>query len=124
MSNMKMEKITSMEACQQSLKNPDCNLDILDSGTREALIQIHAFEGITPSSPYTYKGSKSRYLIEASRNDEVFIINGERYEAKTYCFNMNKGDTIIFIEGSALGACVSAELLNVTTGNECHVWCE
>jgi len=118
------EQITSMEACRQSLKNPDCNLDILDPDIREILIQIHALEGIAPSSPYTYEGNKSRYFIEVSHNDELFIINGERYEARTYCFNMIEGDPVIFLEGSALGVCVTAELLNLRTRNECPVWCE
>ena len=118
------EKMTSLKACQQSLENPDCNLAILDTDILEALIQLHALKGITPSSPYSYEGNKTRYLIEVSHNDELFIINGEKYEAKTYCFNMNEGDSIIFLEGSAFGVCVSAELLNLRTGNECRVWCE
>ena len=28
------------------------------------------------------------YEIEVSDNDELFVINGEKYEAQTYCFNM------------------------------------
>jgi len=64
------------------------------------------------------------YEIEVSHNDELFIINGERYEAKTYCFNMEEGDKVIFLEGSALGVCVSAEILNLRTNKTCRVWCE
>jgi len=33
-------KLTSMEACRQSLKNQNCNLQILDANTREALTQL------------------------------------------------------------------------------------
>ncbi len=64
------------------------------------------------------------YRIEHSHNDELFIINGEKYEAKTYCFNMEKGDPVIFLEGSPYGACASAKLLNLRTKNTCEVWCE
>lgn len=64
------------------------------------------------------------YLIEVAHNDELFIINGEKYEAKTYCLGWNEGEEIIFLEGSALGVCVSAKLLNVGRQEVCEVWCE
>ena len=34
------------------------------------------------------------YEIEVSHNDEFFIINGEKFEAKTYCFDMEEGDAV------------------------------
>lgn len=68
--------------------------------------------------------SRTSYEIEVSHNDELFVINGEKFEAQTYCFNMEEGDRVIFIEGSALGACTSATLLNLRTKNKCEVWCE
>lgn len=64
------------------------------------------------------------YELEASVNDEKFIINGEKYDAKTYCFNMQEGDQIVFMEGSPFGACASATLFNKRTQNTCEVWCE
>ena len=64
------------------------------------------------------------YKIEVSHNDELFIINGEKFEARTYCFNMEEGDDVIFLEGSASGACTSAKLLNLRTSKVCKVWCE
>jgi hypothetical protein len=64
------------------------------------------------------------YVIHASANEESFVINGELFKAKTYCFNFNKGDRVIFISGSPSGACASARLLNVRTGRMCDVWCE
>jgi len=64
------------------------------------------------------------YVIDVSHNDELFIINGEKYEAQTYCFNMEKGDRDIFLEGSPFGACASAKLLNLRTKDVCEVWCE
>lgn len=66
----------------------------------------------------------TEYEIEVSHNDELFIINGEKYEAQTYCFNMEEGDKVIFIEGSAFGACASAEILNLRTKKICKVWCQ
>jgi len=66
----------------------------------------------------------TEYEIEVSHNDELFIINGEKYEAKTYCFNMEEGDRVIFLEGSPYGACASAKILNLRTKKACEVWCE
>jgi hypothetical protein len=68
--------------------------------------------------------ASSSYVIEVSHNDEFFIINGEKFEAKTYCFNMEVGDRVIFISGSPLGVCVSAEVLNLRTRSVCSLWCE
>ena len=60
--------------------------------------------------------------IDVSYNDELFIIDGERYEAKTYCFNVEEGDPVVFLKGRP-GVCVSATLLNLRTNNICEVWC-
>lgn len=46
--------------------------------------------------------SRPSYEIEVSHNDELFIINGEKFEAKTYCFNMEEGDRVIFLDGRGL----------------------
>ena len=71
------------------------------------------------------RGSRrDSYEIEVSHNDELFIINGEKFEAKTYCFNMEEGDEVIFIEGSPSGACVSATVVNLRTKKKCELWCE
>ena len=64
------------------------------------------------------------YEIEVSHNDELFVINGEKFEAQSYCFNMEEGDRVIFIEGSPSGVCMSAVLLNLRTRKTCKVWCE
>lgn len=66
----------------------------------------------------------TEYEIEKSINDETFIINGEVFKAKTYCFNVDEGDKVIFISGSASGACASATFINLKNGNKCEVWCE
>jgi hypothetical protein len=88
------------------------------------LLDAKKSSAIVGSPTTSYRGNKQRYPIEVAHNDELFIINGEKYEAKTYCFNMEEGDSVIFLEGSALGVCVSAELLNLRSGTECRVWCE
>jgi ribosomal protein S17 len=72
----------------------------------------------------TLVSAATSYVIEVSHNDELFIINGEKFKAKTYCFNMNEGDRVIFISGRPTGVCVSAELLNLRTQRVCRVWCE
>src|SRR3972149_9703182 len=53
--------------------------------------------------------AKQKYEIETSINDEKFIINGELFEAKTYCFDMEEGDMAGFFAGHANGACASAK---------------
>ena len=67
--------------------------------------------------------SAESYELQASVNDEKFLINDEKFEAKTYCFNMEQGDQIIFMDGSPLGACASATLYNTRTKQTCEVWC-
>ena len=64
------------------------------------------------------------YEIEVAHNDELFIINGEKYEAQTYCMGWEAGERVIFIEGSEFGACASAKLLNIDRSETCEVWCE
>lgn len=76
-----------------------------------------------PTSP-TSSSRASEYAVEASVNDETFIINGEIFKAKTYCFGIDKGDHVIFLEGSPNGVCVSATFVEVGSGRECRVWCE
>lgn len=72
----------------------------------------------------TLVSAQTRYEIEVSHRDELFIINGEKFKAKTYCFNMEKGDRVIFVSGSPHGACATAKILNLRTQRICDVWCE
>ena len=61
----------------------------------------------------------TQYYIQTSYNDEIF-------EAQTYCFNMEEGDPVIFLDGTAasMGVCVLTEILNRRTNQVCKVWCE
>ena len=73
--------------------------------------------------PITVSAATS-YEIEAAGNDEKFVINGEVFEAKTYCLGWDEGDRVIFLEGSPNGACASAKLYNLDRKETCEVWCE
>ena len=64
------------------------------------------------------------YEIEIAHNDELFIINGEKYEAKTYCLGWDSGEYVIFLDGSLMGVCVTAVLYNINRKQKCEVWCE
>ncbi|MBK9585642.1 MAG: sel1 repeat family protein [Alphaproteobacteria bacterium] len=68
--------------------------------------------------------ANKKYEIQAAGNDELFIINDEKFRAKTYCLGWEVGNFVIFIEGSPLGACTSAKLYNLKKEKTCHVWCE
>ena len=121
-------QIKSMDACEKSLTHPDCRLEILEVQTRNNLIKLDSFKKLYNKQKNYSKSStfnnKSEYYIELSENDELFIINGEKFKAQTYCFDMQKGDGIIFLEGNAFGACATAKLFNVRSKNKCSVWCE
>lgn len=68
--------------------------------------------------------SANEYTIELAQNDELFIINGERFQAQVHCLGWMEGDRVIFLEGSPYGGCFSALLYNSNNGEKCHVWCE
>ncbi len=76
------------------------------------------------SKPGADTQSLRGYLVEAAVNDETFVINGQTFKAKTYCFGLNKGDKVSFLEGSPSGVCVSAKLHNLRNDKICEVWCE
>ncbi|MFZ5616212.1 MAG: hypothetical protein ACOZAA_02665 [Pseudomonadota bacterium] len=73
-----------------------------------------------PSSNY----GTPRFPVELSHDDELFVINGEKFEARTYCFNVEEGDEVMFIDGDANGVCVSAAFISLRTGKTCEVWCD
>ncbi|MFQ1886989.1 hypothetical protein [Aeromonas veronii] len=81
---------------------------------------------VPPQQPRTMNrgGKYNSYEIEVAHNDELFIINGEKFEAQTYCLGWENGDEVIFIDGSPNGVCVSATLLNLRMQEKCDVWCE
>lgn len=93
----------------------------VDDGESAEVIPLTLGRGASrTATPTTPRG----YIIEASANDETFVINGEVFKAKTYCFGFEKGDRVRFLSGSPLGACTSATILNALSGRTCNVWCE
>lgn len=72
----------------------------------------------------TARATMMSYPIQLAHNDELFIINGEKFEAKLYCLGWYQGEQVIFLEGSPLGVCVSATLFNINKRETCEVWCE
>lgn len=63
-----------------------------------------------------------QYFIDSNINDQKFLIDGNLYSAKTYCFSMYEGDAVIFLENKDL--CISNTIINLKNGNKCDVWCE
>jgi hypothetical protein len=64
------------------------------------------------------------YMVEFAHSSQVFIINGNKYLAKTVCFNLYAGDRVMFIEGSPYGACSKATVVNMRNHEACELWCE
>jgi hypothetical protein len=69
------------------------------------------------------------YYVLSVSDDETFVFKGrsgniEIFKAKTYCFHVEKGDQVIFLEGGPDSVCVSAEFLDLRTEEKCEVWCE
>jgi hypothetical protein len=64
------------------------------------------------------------YPVQKVLNNEVFEINGYRYEAMTVCEGIDEGDWVVFLQGSPYGACSSAVIQNLHTGAKCSLWCD
>jgi hypothetical protein len=79
---------------------------------------------VPPSQPTGEIRRADVHETEGSHNDATFIIKREKYESKNNCFNMEEGDALIYVEGSAFGACLSAVIVNQHTDQKCEVWCE
>lgn len=79
---------------------------------------------VPPSQPTGEIRRADVHVTEGSHNDATFIINREKYEAQSNCFNMDEGDPLTYVEGSVFGACLSAVIVNQHTDQKCEVWCE
>jgi len=86
-------------------------------------IQLSLVSVLLLGAAYTQVQAATVYEIEAASNDEKFVIDGEVYEAKTYCIGWDEGDQVIFLDGTP-GVCVSATLYNTRRRQKCEVWCE
>ena len=107
--------------CNHSILTRDELARVNEAETRAAKKARQAQTSLAYAAPIS---ARDGYLIEVAHNDELFIINGEKYEAETYCLGWDEGDKVIFVEGSAFGACASAKLFNLNRKESCDVWCE
>lgn len=92
--------------------------------TQPVLPPVTAAEPRQRNSSSSARSAPDTYEIEMAHDDEIFIINGEKFEAQTYCIGWEEGDQVVFLEGNPLGVCTSAELLNLRTRQKCDLWCE
>jgi len=68
--------------------------------------------------------SSTIYKIQAVGSGDKIVLNGEFFDPKLFCSRWSKGDRVIFLDGNALGACVSATLFNLDSLEACEVWCD
>ena len=68
--------------------------------------------------------SSTIYKIQAVGSGDKIVLNGEFFDPKLFCSRWSKGDRVIFLDGSALGVCVSATLFNLDSLEACEVWCD
>ncbi|MBI2381735.1 MAG: hypothetical protein HYV16_13370 [Gammaproteobacteria bacterium] len=62
------------------------------------------------------------YVIEeVLGDDEVFVINGQEYEAWTNCLGWEEGDRVAFVDDRHLPSHTSDVLLNLRTRERCEV---
>jgi hypothetical protein len=105
--------------CNHALLNPEEARQVAAAEARAAS------EAPTASTRLPVGGAyPATYFIEASEDDETFVINGETYRATTWCFGCQEGDEVQFLSGSPFGACASATILNLSSGETCDLWCE
>ena len=65
-----------------------CDGKMINVDDGEAVAVTPVNPGAPPRQGLTRR--TSGYRIEASANDETFVINGEVFKAKTYCFNFER----------------------------------
>ena len=89
---------------------------------RLALAALCAFCAVLGDASQVFAADS--YEIEVAFNDEHFVINGEKFSAKTYCLGWEEGERVIFVSGSPNGSCSEATLYNLNRREKCEVWCE
>ena len=62
--------------------------------------------------------------IQIAHKNKLFIINNSKYEAYTSCFDFERGDKVVFLDGTPHGKCLTTQILNLRTDRTCKVWCE
>lgn len=90
------------------------------SGTITAVISLALIVAVC----VTTGRATPAYPVQKAFDNEVFIINGHRYEAMTFCEGIAEGDWVIFLQGNPYGTCSSAVIQNLHTGATCDLWCD
>ena len=124
------ERRENLKVCLSGSYPTLCSYSLLTDSERVQVKQAEAIaaerakqlQKSRPTAPS--RRSADGYLIEVVYDDELLIINGEKYEAQTYCLGWEEGEEVLFIEGSPYGACASAKLYNLNRRESCDVWCE
>jgi len=110
--------------CDRSLLTAAQGLTVIQNEKAAALLKSQNRTNSSTNNTQKYAGSINTYVIEHAHDDVLFIINEEKFEAKTFCSLWNEGDEVIFLEGSAFGACATAVIYNKNRKESCDVWCE
>lgn len=124
------ERLENLSTCLNGAYPTLCNHSLLTAQERSEVNKAEKSASERAKQPQQARPvapvlrSRDGYLIEVAHNDELFIINGEKYEAQTYCLGWDEGEEVLFLEGSPYGACASAKLYNFNRRESCDVWCE
>ncbi|MBV1921041.1 MAG: hypothetical protein KUG73_10190 [Pseudomonadales bacterium] len=113
------ERQENLNTCLNGSYATLCNRSMI---TKEELTRVNKAE--KSAEEKARKANASPNPIESVHNYKLFIINGEKFKAKTHCLGWYEDDDVIFIEGSVFGACASAKLYNLNLKESCDVWCE
>ena len=89
-----------------------------------SLMNCASIKKLSKKDSILKKNSATSYKIQVAANDETFVINDEKFKAQFYCFDFEKDDSVIFLEGSPYGICVTAKIYNKNKRKSCEVWCE
>jgi len=93
-------QLTSMQACQVSLKHTDCNLKILDQRTRELLIRMNSLNSArqTNQNIDQLSGSRVGFFTDSvfEANDDVLrLLGGTIWRLDRYYFGLPLEDVIV-----------------------------
>ena len=113
------ERQENLNTCLNGSYAVLCNRSMI---TKEELTRVNEAE--KSAAEKARKAQASPTPIESVHNYKFFIINGEKFKAKTHCLGWYEGDDVIFEEDSAFGMCASAKLYNLNLKESCDVWCE
>jgi hypothetical protein len=62
-------------------------------------------------------------MIETVEDIQYFVIDGQKFTAKTFCYEYYDGTYVTFSTGSSDGNCMEAKFSD-GSALPCEVWCE